>query len=254
MAEKKFIIETTDLDEIKAMAKAELEKAVNAETIPVQQEHFDNVDACIAEYKDVSKAQMLRTVLGDAKPMHKAVLMYSYAIIKLSQKKDTATKTTVYEIVDGVAPIDLVDIYTRDNTKTFGATKMWYHSAQKFNYYLTLRAAERLGKKLSKETMECMVMSDIAKSRDLGKDPCSNTQLLKTLTTVIQEMLGEEYKPNSHDVNYLIDVYVTDSKKSNNAVTAANHRTLVRYLKKVCYRILTKGTGYDVEQKEIKIK
>ena len=35
-------------------------------------------------------------------------------------------------------------------------------------------------------------------------------------------------------------------------ITAANHKTLRNYLKKVCYRILTGGTGYDVDQREIK--
>ena len=51
---------------------------------------------------------------------------------------------------------------------------------------------------------------------------------------------------------YLVDVYSNDNKKSKTGITAANHKTLRNYLKKVCYRILTNGTGYDVESKEIK--
>ena len=95
-------------------------------------------------------------------------------------------------------------------------------------------------------------MNEISKAIDMGKTPLSNTNILKTLQIVISEMLGEEYKATSHDVKYLMYVYAQDNKKSKTAITAANHKTLRMYLKKVCYRILTNGTGYDVESREIR--
>lgn len=82
----------------------------------------------------------------------------------------------------------------------------------------------------------------------MGKNPASKTNLLKSLQVVITAMLGGDYKPTSHDVNYLLSIY---SKKSRKAltVTCANHRYFVNYLAEICHRIVTPGAAYDVEFK-----
>ena len=88
-------------------------------------------------------------------------------------------------------------------------------------------------------------MSEIAREFDMGKNPVSKTNLLKTLQTVITAMLGEQYKATSHDVNFLMSVY---SKKNRKAltVTCSNHRYFRNYLAEVCHRIVT-GKSYELD-------
>ena len=133
-----------------------------------------------------------------------------------------------------------------------GADSKWIYACEKFNFYLTLRAAERVGATVKSDAF---ALQEISKEISLGKNPCSNTQLLKTLQKLVDMMLGEGVgKCTSHDVHYLVDCYANDNKKSKTGITLANHKTLRNYMKKICYRVLTNGTGYDVDQREIKDK
>lgn len=240
---------TTNLPEIKDVAKDLLNSALTkAENVEKAKEFLEDLDKVIEYYNAVSKKAFYDAAKASDDPMKYAILGFFYPGIKVKDEADKTTKTVTQVIADKEIPVDLGDLHEKTDGG-IGADKQWIYSLQRFNFHLTVRAAERVGASLS---MDNFYMHEIAKSRDLGKNPCSNTQLLKTLQTIVTEMIGEGYKATSHDVNYLVDVYANDSKKSKTAITAANHKTLRTYMKKVCYRILTNGTGYDVEQKEIK--
>ena len=83
------------------------------------------------------------------------------------------------------------------------------------NFLLTAQKAVDLGID-PKAVNDSYAMSEIAREFDMGKNPTSKTNLLKTLQTVITAMLGEQYKATSHDVNFLMSVY---SKKNRKALT-----------------------------------
>ncbi len=93
-------------------------------------------------------------------------------------------------------------------------------------------------------------MSEISKGYDLGKNPASKTNLLKTLTTIVQAMVGEKYKPVSHDVYFLLSVYSRKSRKAL-TVTCANHKYLRNYVMEICHRIVT-GKVYEVDYKKVR--
>lgn len=250
-------INTRELNEIKAIAMTVLEAFCKATTMEERDKQWADLQQVIEVYATEAKAQCYKAAKDSGDPMKFACTTYYYQVIAVKEDKDPESRLTIgyhLEIVN--KPIDLGDLHKR--LEGIGANKMWIHTAEKLNYYLTYRAAERVGatelaELLSKKS-DVFYMHEIARKVDLGKNPVSNTNLLKTLQQVITEMLGDDYKCTSHDVNYLVDVYSNDNKKSKTGLTAANHKTLRTYLKKVCYRILTGGTGYDVEQREIKIK
>ena len=125
-----------------------------------------------------------------------------------------------------------------------GANENWAHIAQKMNFLLTAQKAVDLGIN-PKAVNDSYAMSEIAREFDMGKNPVSKTNLLKTLQTVITAMLGEQYKATSHDVNFLMSVY---SKKNRKAltVTCSNHRYFRNYLAEVCHRIVT-GKSYELD-------
>lgn len=239
---------TTNLEEIKEIAKALLHDSLTAESLEKAKDFADDLAVVVEYYNRTSKDLFYAAAKASDDPMKYAILGFFYPGIKVKDEADNITKTVTQVIADKEIAVDLGDLHSKIDGG-IGADKNWIYSLQRFNFHLTVRAAERLGKKLD---MDNFYMHEIAKQRDLGRNPCSNTQLLKTLQVIVDEMIGPDYKATSHDVNYLVDVYATDSKKSKTAVSAANHKTLRNYMKKVCYRILTGGIGYDVEQREIK--
>lgn len=242
-------IKTRNLDEIKEIAESLLEKFVETDDVKERASLMDDIDDVIRCYTAESKAKCYAAAKASDNPMHWAIKEFFFPVIKLREKKDEETNTVIYSIIDAERPIDLRDLHKKIGG--IGADKNWIYRVEKFNLHLTVRAANRVGAKVNIDNFN---MNELSRAIDMGKNPCSNTQLLKTLQSVIDMMLGENYKATSHDVNYLVDVYSNDNKKSKTSMTAANHKTLIMYLKKVCYRILTNGKGYDVEQREIKEK
>lgn len=239
----------TDLAAIKAIAVEWLEKSEDAESIPDRAEADEVVDEAIKAYTTTSKTVCYNAAVASGDPMRYAIEQFFYPSIRVKNTVGEDKKTITRSIEDTVKPIELGDLHKKKGG--IGKDKSWIYALQKFNYLLTIRAAARLHTEVKKD---CFYMDEIAKEIDMGKTPTSNTALLKALQKIVNMMIGEEFHAMSYDVNYLIDVYITDNKKSKTGVTAANHKTLRNYMKKVCYRIITKGEGYEVEQKEIKEK
>lgn len=237
----------TEKEVIKALAEEVLTLSSSAETTDERRDYDEKLEKVINYYTAISKAECYAAAKASDDPMKYAVLTFWYDTIKVKETEDKETHIVIRSIVDAEKPIDLGDLHSK--LGGIGHDAKWIYTVEKFNLYLTMRVAQELGTTVKVENFH---MNDISRQRELGKNPCSNSQIDKTLQTVITEMLGEGYKIKTQDRNYLLQCYAGDNKKSKTGVTAANHKTLRAYLKKVCYRILTDGTGYDVEQREIK--
>ena len=157
----------------------------------------------------------------------------------------------IRKIADKEKYIDLAKLHKRI-TGGIGADKTWIYQVERFNMCMTAQRAQDLGCSAEnlKDINDSYAMSEIAKQVQLGKNPCSNTQLLKTLATIITAMLGEGYKPNSHDVAFLKSVYAKKGKAAL-TVACANHKNFRNYIAEVCHRIVTGGI-YTVEFKKAK--
>ena len=173
-----------------------------------------------------------------------AVTTLSFVTIGVKDEQKGDDKVPVRAIVDKERQIDLLKLHKYCGS--IGANENWSSIAQKMNFLLTAQKAVDLGID-PKVVNDSYAMSEIAREFDMGKNPTSKTNLLKTLQTVITAMLGEQYKATSHDVNFLMSVY---SKKNRKAltVTCANHRYFRNYLAEVCHRIVT-GKTYELDFK-----
>lgn len=247
---------TTNLDEIKALAEELLDLAENAESVQDKIVIENDLEEVIGYYNANAKAECFAAAKDSGDPMKYAISTYFYKGLKVSEHKDKDTKLITRSIDYCNKQIDLAELHKK--LGGIGANTDWIHTAQTFNFHLTARAAEDLGsstiKNLLKNESDVFSMSDIARQRDLGKNPTAKANLAKTLQIIITEMLGDGYEILPIDVNYLTGVYASDDKKSKTGVTLANHKTLRTFLKKVCYRVMYNLPGYDVVQKEIKIK
>lgn len=176
-------------------------------------------------------------------PMIAAVTALSFMTIGVKDNKKGDENIPVREVIERERQIDLLKLH-RFVEGGIGKNKEWNMMIEKFNLLMTCQKAKDLGID-PKDINDSYAMSEIAKGYDLGKNPASKTNLLKTLTAIVQAMVGEEFKPVSHDVNFLLSVY---SRKSRKALTVAcaNHKYLRSYIMEICHRIVT-GKTYEVD-------
>ena len=195
----------------------------------------------INEYTQTVRDMCFDECKSTENPMLTAVTMLTFETIGVKDKKEGDDKIPVRSIVEKERTIDLLKLHR--HCGKIGADENWAHIAQKMNFLLTAQKCVDLGVD-PKAVNDSYSMTQIAKEYDMGKNPTSKTNLLRTLQTVIAAMLGEEYKATSHDVNFLMSVY---SKKDRKALTVscANHRYFRNYLAEVCHRIVT-SKGYEV--------
>lgn len=198
----------------------------------------------INEYTSVVRDMCFEDCKNTENPMLTAVQTLSYVTIGVKDEQKGDDKVPVRTVIDKERQIDLLKLHKYCGS--IGADENWMHVAQKMNFLLTAQKATDLGLNL-KAVNDSYAMSEIARQFDMGKNPTSKTNLLKTLQMVVSAMLGDGYKATSHDVNFLMSVY---SKKNRKAltVTCANHRYFRNYLAEVCHRIVT-GKSYELDYK-----
>lgn len=240
---------------IKALALSEV-----AETTDDRAELDELVDDIVAMYTGEAKDACYASALSSENPMHYAINTFFFKSIRVKNVIDKETKMVSRTIEDCDKKIDLLDLHKKvlsmtKNAHGIGTDSNWVFAAEKFNYYLTYRAAMEMGDNRLSEVLkgnDNFIMNKISKEFDLGKNPVSNNQLKRTLQTIVHMMIGEEFQIKACDLAYLNQVYIKDNGKSRTGVMTANHKTLVEYLKKICYRVMNNLDGYEVESREVK--
>lgn len=205
----------------------------------------------IGEYTATVRSMAFDKCLESENPMLAAVKMLSFKSIAVKDEVPEGATLPVRKLVDVDRRIDLLklDKYaTSKKGKGIGADSKWVHIVQKFNFCMTAQKCKDLGID-PKQVNDSYSMSEIARQFDMGKNPTSNTQLLKTMRTVVAAMLGEEFAKgvNSHDVNFLTSIYAKKTRKAL-TVSCANHKNFCGYIAEVCHRIAT-GATYGCEYK-----
>lgn len=198
----------------------------------------------INEYTQIVRDMCFEDCKASENPMIAAVTALTYVTIGTKDEKKGDDKVPVRAIVEKERPIDLLKLHKYCGS--IGADENWAHIAAKMNFLLTAQKAVDLGID-PKGVNDSYAMSEIAREFDMGKNPVSKTNLLKTLQRVITAMLGEEYKATSHDINFLMSVYAKKNRKAL-TVTCANHKYFRNYLAEVCHRIVT-GKSYEIDFK-----
>lgn len=234
-----------------AILKSEVEELVKDFNSAVQSGNYEESTKAdkamtekINEYTGVVRDMCFEDCKNTADPMLTAIKTLSFVTIGVKDEKKGEDKVPVRSVVDKERQIDLLKLHKYCGS--IGADENWMHIAMKMNFLLTAQKCVDLGID-PKKVNDSYAMSEIARDFDMGKNPTSKTNLLRTLQRVITAMLGDGYKATSHDVNYLMSVY---SRKNRAAltVTCANHKYFRNYLAEVCHRIVT-GASYNVDFK-----
>jgi len=256
MSEKELM--ALNLEELKTRAD-DLAKEYNEAN---QTERFDivakinaEIEKTVTAYTAIATDVTFDTLAAQEDPMLAAVTMLEYLVISAKDERTKEAKIPVRRIIYKEKQIDLVKLQSHiadgNKSKYIGKDANWFHIIEKLNLHLTAQKAVDLGIDPT-AINDSFYMSDIAHKIDLGKTPLSKTNTLKTLQTVINAMIGEDYKATSHDVNYIMTVYARKNRAAL-SVTCANNKRLVGYIAEVCHRIVT-GKSYQVVYKEKKQK
>lgn len=241
----------TKLNELRAAA----EKKVKAYNAAMQDGKFNDaqkLDTEIAdsvnEYTSIVRGMCFEDCAASDDPMLAAVTALSFVTIGVKDTKKGDEKLPVREVIEKERQIDLLKLH-KFVEGGIGHNKEWAYMIEKFNLLMTCQKAKDLGIDPT-SVNDSYAMSEIAKGYDLGKNPASKTNLLKTLTAIVHAMVGEGYKPVSHDVNFLLSVYSRKSRKAL-TVTCANHKYMRGYVMEICHRIVT-GKTYEIDYKRVR--
>lgn len=198
----------------------------------------------VTEYSSLAMEDTFENCKEQDDPMLAAVtqMLYSVKAVKDVKTKDDPIGTRVVYDKDKKIDLRKLDKYCGG----IGHDASWTAMIERFNRLMTLRTAKELGID-AKEISDTYAMSRAAREFAMDENAASNTKILKTLNAIIEAMLGEGYKGNSHDVNYLIKVYCKKSKALL-SVTCSNHKYMTEHMADICHRIVTGGT-YGVEYK-----
>ena len=235
--------------------RATVDEKVKAYNEAMQDGKFDDVQKLdteitdsVNEYTSIVRDMCFEDCAASDDPMMAAVTALSFMTIGVKDTKKGDEKLPVREVIEKERQIDLLKLH-KFVEGGIGHNKEWAYMIEKFNLLMTCQKAKDLG--IDPTVInDSYAMSEIAKGYDLGKNPASKTNLLKTLTAIVQAMVGEEYKPVSHDVNFLLSVYSRKSRKAL-TVTCANHKYMRGYVMEICHRIVT-GKTYEVDYKKVR--
>lgn len=235
--------------------RALVEEKVKAYNEAMQDGKFDEVSKLDAEitdsvneYTSIVRDMCFEDCAASDDPMMAAITALSFMTIGVKDTKKGDEKLPVREVIEKERQIDLLKLH-KFVDGGIGHNKEWAYMIEKFNLLMTCQKAKDLGIDPA-AINDSYAMSEIANGYDLGKNPASKTNLLKTLTAIVQAMVGEEYKPVSHDVNFLLSVYSRKSRKAL-TVTCANHKYMRGYVMEICHRIVT-GKTYEVDYKKVR--
>lgn len=239
------------MQELRASVEANV-KAYNDANQNARFEEVSKLDTSIQEavneYTSIARDICFEDCAATDDPMMTAIKTLEYTTIGVKDSKKGDDKIPVREVIEKERQIDLLKLH-KFVDGGIGKDKNWAYMIEKLNMLMTAQKAVDLGID-PKDINDSYAMNKISREYNLGKNPASKTNLLKTLTLIVQAMIGEEYKPVSHDVNFLLSVYSRKSRKAL-TVTCANHKYMRGYMMEICHRIVM-GKTYDIDYKKMK--
>lgn len=245
-----------------AEVKELLEEIVKAQNAWLREEMFKesnewnvHCDALVNRYTNQARNKAFDECKSAEDPMIHAMWLSTFDTLRVKETADPKTKEITRSIEDITKDIDLIALnkYVEGG---IGANKNWEHYLQKLNFLLAIKVGEKIDdpkwsdKDKLKEISSSFAMSEIARDFEMGKNPVSNTQMLKTLTSMVQYMVGDSYKATSHDVAWLEQGYARKDRKRR-TLQLPNHKTFTMLMSNVCEHIVT-GRPYEADSKCVK--
>lgn len=182
----------------------------------------------IKEYNSLSKTQCFVECKANADgPLLAAIKKLYYPIIKKKDEKIPETVLKKRVIVEMNAVIDIKALHEYCDKKT-GVDPAWVDMADKLYAELVADVGDKVG-------FDASVIWDTINVRkavmavDLGKNPVSQTHLIKTMNAISMAMVGEGFKFRKEDANKVREIFATADKKDDLAVKTMKIKEFYKY-------------------------
>lgn len=212
----------------------------------------------VKEHNRLAKLNHMNILRAKESPLMAAISNPTYTGLRMADKVNKESEISTREASDVTYAVDILALHKHCEGKT-GIDPTWVNMIEKLNFLLTVRGVsekisdkDALAKKL-RELNSSYAMNEIASNVEMGKSVASNKALLAAVGQVIAAMIGEEYKPLTHDVNYLLQVYTSENKRELGGVKFASHKDMARYMLAICRRVVL-GVAYSDKYKTKKTK
>ena len=197
------------------------------------------------DYAEAAECSIFAICKADEHPMRKAAEIHSYRVIKHKAKREDRIVTGL-ERSEYDKPIDLVKLARKCDLPID-----WAHDVEGLNQLLTIRVAQETGATLTelKKIAKSYFMTKATEAIDVGKTPTSNTQLVKKLQDICDQILGKDkVHVVNPDIAYILAAH-TKKGRGKLSINTANHDFMRRLVLDVLHRCVT-GAKYEVEYKE----
>lgn len=176
----------------------------------------EQIDEKVAKYEEESRLDFGYQCREAANPMAKALQLMNYSIIKITVRKDEATKLDLMSWDTAERQIDLIWLHKYiDNG--IGCDKTWLAKARKFNKGLSAMANGALGSPI--KDFEASYKIDAEANSEEGFKTGEHTGLnakdkaiRNDIEIIVRAMIGEEFVQK-------FDTVVTTAKKKSEVVT-----------------------------------
>lgn len=218
------------------------------EAVAVGKKIKENVD----EYTALVRKMCFDSCYATDDPMMEAIKRISFVTIAVKDERTGEGDETTRGIVDKNIPINLRDLH-KHKADGIGKDSNWIYMAEKLNMLMTVRTGKELHipDEEIKKINDSYAMAEVARKIEMGETPTSNTQLLKAAQTLVNAMIGEEFKVTSKDVAWLLATFTKKSNKTPLTVICANHKAFVQNVAEMCHAIVLKK-AYGVDYKKLR--
>lgn len=212
-----------------------------------------DADDFAKEYQKRSHADRVAAIAKTEKPMFEVVQHPEYTVKLVKVEKDKNGNETGLKLVDSTKFAGLVEV-----AKEAGISTAFQYKIDKIAELFAVRSAEKNYEKLDdKKKVEIdrirrkYRMSAEGRAMDDGPNPTSNTQLLKRLQEVFDEILPEGGKIMTRHLNTMLERFASDDSKSKNGLKLSGTTKVMNHFQKLCYAVVT-GTEVELNYKEEK--
>lgn len=201
----------------------------------------------LKRYRKQKADDVVSALAKEENPVLAAVRMLEYPVLKARKVREDGVETGI-ELVEQNVRVDLVKV-----CEAAGLPTAWQYKVEYLGLVMAIRIAKDLNNPVIARAMKTDYrMKDLARKLINGETPTSNTQVVKLVQDIKDEILPESGKVNNHDIKYLENVMSRAGREAK-TVQLGGTKQMHGFFLDMMNAIITES-GYGVSYKKEKEK
>ena len=208
-----------------------------------REEAETNLKAELKRYRKQKADDVVSALSKEENPIMAAVMMLEYPVLKDKKVREDGVETGI-ELVEQNVRVDLVKV-----AEASGLSTVWQYKVEYLGLVMAIRLAKDLNNPAIAKAMKTDYrMKDLARKLANGETPTSNTQVVKLVQGIMDEILPGSGKVNNHDIKYLENV-MTKAGREAKTVQVGGTKQMHGFFLDMMNAIITES-GYGVSYKK----